>query len=59
MSDAAPAGGPSATATGHEHVRPRCACDEQSMNLIPWLLAAAVVALGVGWLRRWRKRGVR
>ena len=45
----------SASVVAHEHGRTRCACEQQSMNAVPWILAAAVVLLGLNWLAGRRK----
>lgn len=48
---------PSSSVMGvaHEHGRTPCACEQQSMNAVPWILAAAAVLLGLNWLSGRRK----
>jgi hypothetical protein len=45
----------SAQEVAHQHGRTRCACEQQSMSAVPWILAAAIVLLGLNWLAGRRK----
>lgn len=57
---APPAGSPSAwAATAHEHGRAPCACDQQSLGAVPWIVGAAVVLLGLNWLASRKKARAR
>ncbi|MBI5533288.1 MAG: hypothetical protein HY898_11265 [Deltaproteobacteria bacterium] len=54
MSAAAPA----ASTQVHEHGAEKCACEQQSLSAVPWVLAASLVLLGLHWLAgRRRARG--
>lgn len=37
----------------------KCACEQQTMGAIPWILAAAIVLLGLNWLSRRRRQKAR
>jgi thioredoxin 1 len=54
-----PAPSASASTLAHDHGRTRCACEQQSMNAVPWILTAAVVLLGFNWLAGRRKAAER
>ena len=49
----------SASTLAHDPGRTRCACEQQSMNAVPWILAAAFVLLGLNWLAGRRKKARR
>jgi len=49
----------SASALAHDHGPARCACEEQSLNAVPWVLGASVLLLGLNWLAGRRRRMAR
>jgi hypothetical protein len=47
---------PSASGSALPSGGARCACEQQTLGAVPWILAAAVVLLGLNWLNRKRRQ---
>ncbi len=49
----------SASLASHAPSPARCACEQQSMSAVPWILAAAAILLGLNMLSGRRKAAAR